>query len=110
MRRRTALALFLGSPLLLVPRLGRALPSSNASAVTVYGASWCGPCHTLQRALAERDIPFDFIDIDKSPESHERAKQATGTSAIPVTSVVRGSDITWIVGADIAAVERAYRG
>lgn len=110
MRRRVALALLAASPVALLARSGRALPSSNASAVTVYGASWCGPCHSLQRALAERDIPFDYIDVDKSPSSHERAKQATGTSAIPVTSVVRGSDITWIVGADIAAVERAYRG
>ena len=86
------------------------LPSSSASSVTVYGASWCGACKTLERGLRDRDIPFDLVDVDRNPEAHARARNATGTNAIPVTSVARGSDTTWIVGADVAAVERAYRG
>lgn len=86
------------------------LPSSSQSAVTVYGAEWCGPCKRLKRGLQEQDIPYDYIDIDQNPSAHERAKQATGTSAIPVTNVQRAGNDVWIIGADIDAVARAYRG
>jgi glutaredoxin len=113
-RRLVALAagalLLSGASLAAARHQGRRLPSSYQGAVTVYGADWCGACKNLQRGLRERDIPFDLIDIDRNPSAHERAKQATGTSAIPVTSVARGaSDTVWIVGSNVAAVERAYK-
>ncbi len=87
----------------------RQLPTSFEGSVTVYSADWCGYCKRLQAGLKEQQIPFDVIDVDRNPGAHERAKQATGTSAIPVTSVARGSDVEWIVGADVAAVVRAYK-
>lgn len=110
-----ALVLSAMAPLALAARGGGeparpGIPSSMASGVTVYGASWCGPCKALERGLRERDIPFEIVDVDRNPDAHERAKQATGTSAIPVTSVARGAGMVWIVGADVGAVERAYRG
>ncbi|MCU0656493.1 MAG: glutaredoxin family protein [Polyangiaceae bacterium] len=95
------------------PRGGtsRRLPSSYQGAVTIYGADWCGPCKRLQQALRDQQIPFDYIDIDQNPAAHDRARQATGTSAIPVTSVDRGNnDVVWIIGANADAVARAYRG
>ena len=88
---------------------GPAMPSSFEGSVTVYSADWCGYCKKLQQGLRDQQIPFDVIDIERNPSAHERARQATGTSAIPVTSVARGSDVEWIVGADLAAVVRAYR-
>ena len=109
MRRRTASLAILALPALLV-RAALAAPSSSASSVTIYGASWCGPCHHLQDALRARGVPYDYIDVDRYPDLHDRAKQATGTSAIPVTSVAKGGSLFWIVGADADAVERAYRG
>jgi mycoredoxin len=86
------------------------MPSSTPSSVTVYGADWCGACKILERGLKERDIPFEVVDVDRNPDAHSRARAATGTSAIPVTNVVHAGDGTWIVGADVPAVERAYRG
>jgi uncharacterized protein YqhQ/glutaredoxin len=109
-RRRHALSLVLAAPLALLARAASALPSSSNGAVTIYGASWCGPCKILERGLKERDIPFEIIDVDQSPESFARAKQATGSSSIPQTCVARGADTTWIIGADVDAVEKAYRG
>lgn len=110
-RRRTALLQLtaaLGAS--LVAAGAKAVPSSQAQGVTLYGADWCGHCKALERTLRERDIPFTLVDVDKSPEAHERAKRATGTSAIPVTEVANGNGSVWIVGNDPDAVERAYRG
>jgi mycoredoxin len=84
-------------------------PSSSEAGVTIYGASWCGPCKMLEQGLRERQIPFDEIDIDRNPTAFERARQATGSSSIPQTSVAGTGGTVWIIGADVAGVERAYR-
>lgn len=87
------------------------LPSSISSQVVVYQASWCSACRVLERGLRERDIPFDMIDVEKNQAAFAKARSATGTSAIPQTSVDRGSgDPVWIVGANVDAIERAYKG
>lgn len=88
------------------------LPSSNVSQVTMYNATWCSACRALERGLKERDIPFDSIDVDRNPQAFQRARDATRSSSIPQTAVARdgSSEPIWIIGADVEAVERAYRG
>lgn len=89
--------------------VGRAATSEPA--VTVYGASWCSACRSLERGLRSRSIPFDLIDVDDNPKAYEVARRATGKNVVPLTSVARDrDDVTWIVGADVDAVEKAYRG
>ena len=80
------------------------------ASVTVYGATWCGPCHSLQASLKERGIPFDLIDIDKDPDAYAWARKTSKTSSIPLTSILRTGDLKWVVGANPDAVEKAYRG
>ena len=83
--------------------------SSSDMGVTVYMASWCPACRSLERELKDRRIPFGEIDVDTNPRAFERARAATGESVIPQTSVETGKGVRWIVGADADAVERAYR-
>jgi glutaredoxin len=104
--------------LVLLALLGTVVISNDASAsavssissapVTVYGAKWCSACRSLEKALNDRKIGFDLIDVDDNPAAFDKAKAASGQgSAIPLTSVTNGSKTTWIVGADIEAVDRA---
>ncbi len=83
--------------------------SSGDTGVTVYMASWCPACKSLERDLRDRRIPFGEIDIEQNPRAFERARAATGESVIPQTSVDTSKGTRWIVGADAEAVERAYR-
>ena len=79
--------------------------------MTIYGATWCPACRSLESGLRARQVPFEVVDVDKNPQAFERARTAAGAStAIPLTGVLRGSDTTWIVGADVDGVERLYRG
>jgi hypothetical protein len=64
----------------------------------------------LERGLRERDVPFDVIDVDQSPDAYAKARAETRSNAIPQTAVARGSSVQWIIGANVDAVERAYRG
>lgn len=90
------------------PRNTSSLAKSD---VTIYGATWCSACRALESGLRARNVPFEVVDVDKSPQAFERARAAAGAgSAIPLTGVLRGTDTTWIVGADVDGVERLYRG
>jgi glutaredoxin len=84
--------------------------SSTSAGVTMYSASWCSACKALAQGLRDRDVPFDAIDVEQNPRAYEVARRATGESVIPITSVARSAGVQWVVGADVAAVERAYRG
>lgn len=102
-----------------VPREADAAPRSDGerntsslakSDVTIYGAMWCPACRALESGLRARQVPFEVVDVDKSPQAFERARAAAGAgSSIPLTGVVHGSDTSWIVGADVDGVERLYR-
>lgn len=93
-----------------------AQPSSHVrdgdgqGAITLYGATWCPACKALEATLQERHIPFELVDVDREPQRYEMARRASGTNAIPLTNIVRGPQVSWIVGNDPDAVERAYKG
>jgi glutaredoxin len=84
--------------------------SSLAAGVTVYGASWCGACKSLEAKLTQRNIPFEAIDVDRDRAAFDRARAESGKgSSIPLTNISRDT-VTWVVGDDANAVERAYKG
>ncbi len=78
--------------------------------ITLYGATWCPACKALEATLHERGIPFELVDVDREPSRYEMARKASGTNAIPLTNIIRGPQVSWIVGNDPDAVERAYKG
>ena len=81
---------------------------SGSGLVTVYGAKWCGPCHVLQDALKAKNIPFEYVDVDENPGVWSIVSKSANSSSIPVTSVIRGPHIKWIIGSNVNAVEAAY--
>lgn len=84
--------------------------SSMLPGITVYGASWCPACKSLEAKLSQRNIPFDVIDVDRNRDAYERARSSSGMgSGIPLTNITRDK-VTWVQGDDADAVERAYKG
>ncbi len=78
--------------------------------VTVFGASWCSACKSLEKDLRERSIPFALVDVDQNPRAYDVAKRATGKSVVPLSSVAKSEDeISWFVGADADGIEKAYK-
>lgn len=52
------------------------------SEITVYGAAWCGPCKQVKQFLTDKGIPFDYVDVDESPD-----ELPEGYRSIPVIEV-----------------------
>lgn len=61
--------------------------------VTVYGASWCGPCHNAMDYLKKRGQKFVFKDVDKDRSARDElerkvARLGSGnTRSIPIIDV-----------------------
>lgn len=51
--------------------------------ITVYGASWCGPCKMVKGALNRAGLEYEAIDIDSEPNKAEEA----GVRGIPTTII-----------------------
>lgn len=49
----------------------------------VYSAPWCGDCREAKRFLEKHSIPFQEIDIEKTPGAADEVIRQTGKRAIP---------------------------
>lgn len=84
--------------------------SLSAGGVTIYGAKWCSACKSLERGLTDRKIAFEIVDVDDNPAAFAKARAASGAGgAIPLSNVTTSTKTTWIVGADVEAVDRALK-
>lgn len=84
--------------------------SSSDTSVTIYGATWCSACKSLEGKLDARKIPYSVIDVDKNRDAYDKARSASGMgSGIPLTHITQHRS-TWVQGDDADAVERAYNG
>jgi glutaredoxin len=77
--------------------------SNTLPKVTVFGASWCGPCRVVKEYLGKNAVPFDWldIDVDANRERFERANDGNGS--IPLIVVgdqkLRGSNLRRLAAA-----------
>ena len=37
--------------------------------IKVYGAPWCSDCRRSKAFLEERQVPYEWIDVDQDPEA-----------------------------------------
>jgi glutaredoxin len=78
-----------------------AMLALSAPDVTVYGASWCGPCQMVKNYLTQQHVAFDFIDIDQDGNRERFAKVSPDSGAIPLTFVGKES----VRGARLPAIK-----
>lgn len=51
--------------------------------VIVYSAHWCGDCRQAKRFLEKHNIPYQEVDIERTPGAAEEIIRRTGKRAIP---------------------------
>ncbi len=75
------------------------------SNITVYGAPWCGFCHTAMAYFDKLNVKYKYIDVDQDPASGLEAVEKSGQRGIPVIDIA--GDI--IVGFDIPRISAALK-
>jgi len=51
--------------------------------LTLYSAFWCPECRVAKRFLEKHNIPYNEIDIERTPGAAEEVIRKTGKRAIP---------------------------
>jgi glutaredoxin 3 len=73
-------------------------------AVVMYTTSWCPYCSRARRLLEAKNVAFEEIDIDSSPEKRAEMQNRSGRRTVPQIFIgdhhVGGSD-------DLLALEEA---
>jgi glutaredoxin len=60
--------------------------------IKVYGALWCPDCRRTLRFLKERQIAFDWIDLEERPEEKAVVRRRNaGMESIPTIIFADGS-------------------
>lgn len=61
------------------------------SQITVYGAEWCGFCHSMKQYLDQKKVAYDYKDIEKDEAAYNELMGKLGGQAnyhgIPVTDI-----------------------
>jgi mycoredoxin len=58
--------------------------------ITMYSTPWCADCHLAKRYFYENNIPYEDINIDKSPESAKLVEQINnGNRSVPTIIIER---------------------
>ena len=69
------------------------------SAITMYGAEWCGDCRRSKRLLDSLGVAYEYVDVANDDAGKDAAIAISGKQSIPVitfsdgTHVVEPSDI-----------------
>jgi len=51
--------------------------------VKLYSADWCPYCQRAKSLLEDKNIPFEEINVDKTPGLREKISAQTGFRTIP---------------------------
>ena len=65
---------------------------SEEKKIIVYGTSWCGSSRRTRRWLEDKQIPFEWIDIDQDLEGRKFVEQVNnGYRSVPTIVFPDGS-------------------
>lgn len=73
--------------------------------VIVYGAPWCGFCHTAMHYFDKLGVKYKYVDVDQDPKAGMEAIEKSGQRGIPVIDLA--GDI--IVGFDRPRIDIALK-
>ena len=79
-------------------------PLPVPSVITVYGATWCGPCTRLKAQLDRLEVPYVVIDVDENP--HVLPALAATNGGAWIVPTVALPDGRVLVNPSAAAVAR----
>jgi glutaredoxin 3 len=79
-----------------------------AKNITIYTTNTCGYCVMVKKWLTSKNMTYDEVNLDESPERAKEALEVSGQLAVPVTVVTKDDDSKQvIVGYNLAKLAPA---
>lgn len=63
------------------------------SAVTMYGAEWCGDCRRSKRLLDSLGVDYEYVNVEFDDAAREKAIGIAGAQSIPVITFPDGTHV-----------------
>ena len=80
------------------------MPDDARMALTLYGTSWCSDCKRSKQLLNEQRVPYDYVDVDASPDGRAVVQAHNdGKDLIPTIVFDDGSVLVEPSNAELAA-------
>lgn len=76
--------------------------------IRLYGLTGCGPCEVTKLFLQQKNLPFEFVDVEKDPEARRKVQGMVGTLSAGVVLEVDG-ELTALTGVSIPKLEALFR-
>ena len=68
---------------------------SESKTTIMYGAMWCGDTRRARKWLDDKNVAYEWVDVDKSPEGEQIVKTInSGNRSIPTIVFADGSHLT----------------
>ena len=68
---------------------------SDSKNPIMYGAMWCGDTRRARKWFDEKQVVYDWVDVDKVPEADQIVKQINnGNRSVPTIVFADGSHLT----------------
>lgn len=78
--------------------------SKPQGAIVVYGAQWCPDCRRSKAYLDRNGVPYEYVDLETSPDDVERVLELNeGRHVIPTIVFADGSHVAEPSDAELAA-------
>lgn len=63
--------------------------------VRIYATTWCSDCNLIEQFLEEKEVPFQWIDVEKDPEGVKFLEKVNnGLQLVPTVAFPDGSTLT----------------
>jgi mycoredoxin len=57
---------------------------AEENSIIVYGTRWCPDCHRSKKVLRAREVPFEYVDINRDLEAQTFVEQVNkGNRSVP---------------------------
>lgn len=76
--------------------------------IRVYGLTGCGPCEVAKLFLKQKNLPFEFVDVEDNPEARQKVQEMVGGLSAGVVLEVDG-ELTALTGVSIPKLEAWFR-
>ena len=73
--------------------------------IVIYGAEWCAFCHEAMHYLDGLKVPYQYKNVDLSPDDARDAITKSGQTGIPVIDISG----TIVVGFDRPRIDAALK-
>ena len=65
--------------------------------ITIYTTNTCAYCLMVKRWLSSKNIAYEEVNLDTSPERAQEAIEVSGQMAVPVTVITKNDDSKEVV-------------